>query len=90
MASARAYEHLVACDLVEPCVWVEASAEGDLMGLVIGRESVPVNPSAEDDWWQPERVPLLELVASLEPSRIRLIALVLPGDRPPSGAGSDW
>ena len=89
MASARAYEHLVACELVRPCVWVEESETRELMGSLIGVQEPSTGTSDESQWWGPEKLPLLELVARVDPARIRLVALVLPGDRPPSDS-SGW
>lgn len=89
LAAARAYEHLVACELVRPCVWVAENETRELMGAVIGSRSAPVETTGDAQWWEPEAIPLLELVARLEPQRIRLVALVLPGDRAQEGDPRD-
>ena len=62
MASARAYEHLVACELVRPCIWVEESETRELMGSLIGVKGTSMETSDDSQWWGPEKLPLLELV----------------------------
>ena len=90
MAAARAYEHLVACELVRPCVWVDESETRELMGSLIGVSDSSSETMDDSQWWGPEKLPLLELVARVDPARIRLVALVLPGDRPASDSSFDW
>ena len=76
-AVAQAYRHLVACDLVEPCIWVVDSPGEKPMAAVIG-----------DDEQQPLRS-LLEVVAGTEASRLRVVALMLPGDKPAASPDDD-
>jgi hypothetical protein len=89
----RAYEHLVASDLVRPCAWVTVGDDGTPLAVMVGTPSgtisqepevTAVTPTAAD-----EQQGLLELVASVEPQRMRVVALGLPGDRAPTDPAED-
>ena len=73
-AVARAYEHLVSMDLVTPCLWVTGSEDGTPVAVRLDAEQGAVSEPTV-----PPRS-LLEIVASSSSSRIRVVALALPGD----------
>lgn len=75
-AVAQAYRHLVACDLVEPCVWVTEPDAHTPTGVLVGDS---------DDTPRP----LLDVVATTGAVRLRLVALVMPGDVPTGPADDD-
>ena len=91
----RAYEHLVACELVSPCVWVSEDATGQLLGTIIGRTAEQASDLTSPRSSIGMSETLLSVIAGLGPRRIRLVALVLPGDEAPTMRSSaqlstDW
>jgi len=91
----RAYEHLVACELVSPCVWVSEDSSGQLLGTIIGRTADEASDLTSPRASVGMSETLLSVIAGLAPQRIRLVALVLPGDEAPaptsnSYGSTDW
>jgi hypothetical protein len=74
-AVARAYEHLIATGLVATCLWVRVGESGGLEAIALGdADTVAGIPPRQSD------PSLLNVVAAADRSRIRVVALALPGD----------